>query len=562
MFRKSRAYTQPSLFSNIRFQFSDSVAKEIESPNKWYIQFHTQVTSQIDEDLFRPLFNSAHGSPNSPIRVLIAMMVLKEATGMSEVSFFEDCRMNMKFHYALGLLNFDDPIPTVATYHNLRRSMKKYEAETGIDLMEAVFQKITKSQILEFGISGSKVRIDTTLIGSNIKYLSRYELIHETLRVAYNKANKKTNILIDSILSDEEQQLLLELTKLSADNVTYSSSSEEIQARLQKLGNIIYKIIRHIPSTFSEYMQVLHSVFHQQYEVIEDEACLLPKEQLKASNIQSPHDTESHYHKKGESTVKGYTVGLFETCDPENGLNLLIGAKVEPASVSDVDFVKPALEMSQEILGQNIETLHSDGAFYSPENQDICEQNGTTHIFGRMAGYASSLDYAFDEDGNLVVTCLKTNQLIPAVRVNTKNPDAPPKWRIKTGKKPRYITEEDIKSNILRKSQANFPKSVLNIRNNVEASICHVKQPCSNDKTRFRGIYKHKLWTFARCLWVNFRRILKYLNKIKPKTAPLYPIIQQVNINEHYRLDIFSIFCILCIKTLNICRKMKLFLPQ
>ncbi|MGP8329195.1 MAG: transposase [Methanosarcinaceae archaeon] len=36
-----------------------------------------------------------HGSTNAPIRVLVAMMVLKEAQNLSDQKLYEDCRFNM-----------------------------------------------------------------------------------------------------------------------------------------------------------------------------------------------------------------------------------------------------------------------------------------------------------------------------------------------------------------------------------------------------------------------------------------------------------------------------------
>ncbi|MBK7637290.1 MAG: transposase [Saprospiraceae bacterium] len=37
----------------------------------------------------------SQGRPNAPIRVLIGMMVLKEAFGLSDEKIFEDCRYNL-----------------------------------------------------------------------------------------------------------------------------------------------------------------------------------------------------------------------------------------------------------------------------------------------------------------------------------------------------------------------------------------------------------------------------------------------------------------------------------
>ncbi|MBR5664806.1 MAG: hypothetical protein IKX13_03545, partial [Bacteroidales bacterium] len=47
-------------------------------------------------------------------------------------------------------------------------------------LMERCFERLTAFQASKFKIQGKAVRMDSKLIGSNIAWYSRYELIHKT----------------------------------------------------------------------------------------------------------------------------------------------------------------------------------------------------------------------------------------------------------------------------------------------------------------------------------------------------------------------------------------------
>jgi hypothetical protein len=49
-------------------------------------------------------------------------------------------------------------------------------------LFEKAFAQITKTQMIDFYVSGKKIRMDSKLLGSNIAWLSRYELI-DTLAI-------------------------------------------------------------------------------------------------------------------------------------------------------------------------------------------------------------------------------------------------------------------------------------------------------------------------------------------------------------------------------------------
>lgn len=122
----------------------------------------------IDESNFRPLYCKDHRSPNSSVRLLVAMMVLKEAEGLSDQKIFENCRFNLLVRSALGLHNADDPLPTESTYFLFRKRIVEYEKEKGRNLFKTAFTQITKEQCSEFEVSDKRIRMDSKLLGSNI----------------------------------------------------------------------------------------------------------------------------------------------------------------------------------------------------------------------------------------------------------------------------------------------------------------------------------------------------------------------------------------------------------
>src|SRR5699024_9218469 len=100
-------------------------------------------------------------------RVLIAMMILKEANGWSDAQLFESCRYNLLVRSALGLFNIDDELPTESTYYLLRKRVVEYETENNVNLVEQTFSDITGQQATEFEVSGKSIRMDSKLLGSN-----------------------------------------------------------------------------------------------------------------------------------------------------------------------------------------------------------------------------------------------------------------------------------------------------------------------------------------------------------------------------------------------------------
>ena len=528
MFRCSNKASQPKLFSSVNSLLTGRSLKLYEDKDQWYNKFRNEVICRIDEEPFRPLFCEDFGSPNAPIRILIGMMILKEAQGCSDALLFEQSRFNLLVRSALGMMNIDDSTPAESTYYLLRKHIVDWEIAGNENLLEKVFSQVTKSQVIEFKINGNKVRIDSKLMGSNIAWYSRYELIHETVSKAYIRSKAS----IDRFLDESEIKFLEGIIGESGDKVSYRSTKSEIETKLAQLGRVIFKIIHHIEDYSPEAIQTLDRVFNEQYQVVDDTVSARAKQEISAQSVQSPHDTDCHYRKKGDHQVKGYSINVTETCDEVvhqatiegdaavemkdtdkvKPLNLITHVLVDVASAADCDFLQPAIEATQQVVTGKIESVHADGAYHSVDNQDYCQQNNIDLVIGAIQGQPSRYDITLEENGQVTVTDLTTNTNVEVHEVKTRKEGAESKWAIKTDdNKYRYFTKKEIDTCLLRKQIAGRPQAELNRRNNVEATIFQLGYHYPNDKSRYRGLIKHKMWANARCLWVNFVRISNFI---------------------------------------------------
>lgn len=517
MFRGSSKSSQLSLFTNLQVLLSGSSLKAYEDSQGWHHQFRREVIQRIDEGIFRSLFSDGHGAPNASIRVLIGMMVLKEAHGWSDSQLFEQCQFNILVRCALGLLNMDDALPAASTYYLLRKRIVCWEREGHENLIEKAFAALTKSQAIDFSVHGKKIRMDSKLMGSNIAWYSRYELIHESLSMVYRYLKGCAGLS----LTDADISLLEEVSGESGEKVSYRSSKSEIESRLTSLGIVICKIIRQTGDNQHDTIRTLHRVFSEQYCLDEDVVTPRAKQTISAASVQSPHDTQCHYRNKDDNQVKGYSINVAETCDvagydadgkPENKLNLITHVSVDVASVADCDFLQPAVKATHEVVCAGIEAINADGAYHSPGNQDYCRGNNIDLILGAIQGKTSRYDLSLREDEELVVTDLQTGTVVSSRRVESRKKGAASRWAIRNDKgKHRYFSQRDIDTCTLRKQIAVRPQSELNVRNNVEATIFQLGYHYPNDKSRYRGLVKHKIWANVRCVWVNFVRIVNFV---------------------------------------------------
>ena len=501
MFRRTDTSHQLSMQSGVYQHLNSSSSELFTDKTAWHNIFYKQVVSRVDENLFSKLYSSDKGSPNAPIRILIGMMILKEGAGYSDKKLFEDCRFNLLTRKALGFVNIDDPIPVESTYYLLRKRISDYYAEKGVDLFEACFKKITREQIIKFEVSGESIRMDSKLIGGNIAFYSRYELIHKTLALFY-KNTYKNNV---KLLSDENHGILDEFIKEKPSATVYNSTNEQVASRLVILGKLIYAILNTVKQSNNKHYLTLKRVFAEQFKVLADDKIeITPSKEISAKSIQSPHDTDCDFRTKDGKPTKGYNQNITETCGKANAVNLITNIQTETATHPDNKFTKPAIENSQELLPDNIKNVHTDGAYNSRENQEFTKQEDINFYLTGFQGKPGRYDLAI-KDGGLHVF---DNQNNTEVEVNpTKNN----KYRIKTEKGYRYFTDKEIESCRLRKQVKELPKEIGDKRNNVEATIYQLAYYLRKDKTKYRGYFKNKIWAILRTLWINFARIPKHL---------------------------------------------------
>ena len=132
--------------SNIGNTLHRRSLKRYNDQNLWHNQFLENVVNQVDEGIFKPLFEAKMGAPNIPIRQLIGINILKEGFGISDEQMFDQVQFHILVRKALGINQMDDPGPSIEVYYLFRRRIVAYELETGIDLYKQCFESITKSQ--------------------------------------------------------------------------------------------------------------------------------------------------------------------------------------------------------------------------------------------------------------------------------------------------------------------------------------------------------------------------------------------------------------------------------
>ena len=502
-FKKSKQKSQPDLFATASFSLPERERRYMEDELSWHNEFYRNVLLNIDEEILRPLFVDGNmGAPTKQLRILIAMRMLKEGRGCSDEQLYENVRFNLVWRQAVGLFNINDECPSIDSYYMLFRRIAEYEQNNPehVNLYKKIYQDLTAKQIKKYKIAGRTIRMDSKLIGSNIAWFSRYEIIHETFR---KQVSEQSAMRISDQLY---RQKALDFLAEDASKTVYRSDDETLGQRLLDLGIVI----SHILAMRGEgEVSLLHRVFHEQYDVDKDgNITVRDKKLVSATSVQNPNDPDAAYRSKGGKKVKGYSTNITETCDEEDKPSLITDVQVKPANAADNGFLKDAVEDTRKVTDNSIDKVIVDGAYQSKENRNLAsdEENGFELVANGLQGKPSRFDLELQDDGSLEVTDKQTAEVITATKVKDGQ------WKIAVespkGKKSyRYFDNEAIERSQNRQRMETIPWEERKKRNNVEATIFQYCFLTRNNKTRYRGLFKQTLQALARCAWINMRRL-------------------------------------------------------
>ena len=510
MFKESSKASQPDLFGSFDFNLDEARVEELNDESAWFNQFLQNVTLQLDEKHFEVLYSGKMGRTNASIRVLLAMMALKAGFGWSDAQLYDQVKFNLQVMRAVGFVNLNDRAPVPSTYYLFKHSVYQYHIEHGKDLIEEAFKKLTKSQLEFFDVDGSKIRMDSKLIGSNIVQCSRLQLIISCLREFWKSLEAPQR----NQLQEEDRKMLIALSEKKPHRIVFSLSEKGKAQKLSELGYLLFRLQELYNDDDSDQYFLIDRLLSEQYQVDEKEVLLKEGKDISANSLQSAFDPDASYRKKGDQSVKGYSVNITETCNQED-LNLVTDVQVEAATIADKDFAQTACKNTTEVVG-TLKEIYMDGAYQAEDTFDAETTEATKQYYTGIAGKKGKYEYKLTEMG-LGVLNTETGELIKASEYKADHY----KFLLPNGKW-RYIRPKDLESYNRRMKTESLPVEIKNRRNNVEASIFQLSYHTRNNKTRYRGRFRTKMWALSRAIWMNSVRITRYLTEggINPQAVP------------------------------------------
>ena len=538
---------QPSLIT-FESELSEKQRNALnKSKEKWFYQL---IFCNINELDFKNMYSDKKSRPNVPVNILVSALILKEIRGISYDELMDSLMFDLRMKVALGLERIDEIPFAQSTLFNFQKKILDYQNETGINLLEEVFNKLSTKQIKQLKLKANIQRTDSTLVSANIRKYSRVQLLIEIL------------LRILRVMDEGDKKFIVELlkdyVKEGSQKYVYGLRSKDLPHELNKLGKI-YQEIHSFLYNKEVYFKLkefknFERVYKEHFVVVDKFIEPRSTNELHSGMLQSPDDSDATYRNKRGQESKGFLINVSETANPDNDIQLLTDVSVSKNNVDDSKILNERVDQMVEKTPE-LEEIHTDGGYGSTDNDEKFEQMGITQVTTAVRGRESKVNIIIEktetgdndndkdksnnnEDNTYTVECpyqkvtstaTKQRHKVRFDRVTCQSCPLKDKCNIYKNKGRFYFTHKDYLKNKRNNRINNIPYERRKIRPNVEATMKEIKSKTTAGKLKIRGLFKTELFAYSVGIAINFGRIFRYFMKM-PENVRFRAMIMAQNL--------------------------------
>jgi hypothetical protein len=377
MFRVNKRHLQPHLFSDLDNLLQKQRRRLEES---WAGTYRREFHSRLDERPFAVLYKDVPSRPNTPVNRLIDFEVLKAGFGWSDAETYDHFVFDLQVRYAVGLDNLGEGEFDLRTVYNFRLAVCKHRQETGENLVDQAFAQVTDEQCQAFELKTHHLRIDSTQVASNIRRMTRLQLLVEVLQRVHR------------MLSPADQARYAEAfapyLKGTSGQYVYHIRGQDTAPHMQRVGEFMYRLVTELACAYAEdpAYQTLQRVFCEQYTVAESTVQAKPGKEISPSSLRSPDDPDATFRRKGDREYEGYVTSVTETAAADNPFQLVVKVQTTPNNIEDAVLLAEALPELKERTG--VEVVYNDGGFCGPAVDAVLREQQVIQVPTELRGRA------------------------------------------------------------------------------------------------------------------------------------------------------------------------------
>lgn len=536
MFKENQKHRQISIYGMVH-QFSLGMMKRLDK--SWAPIFRKEVFEKIDERRYAVLYSTIESRPNFPVNIWVGLEILKWFFDYTDEELLDQFHFNLLCARALGQDNLGDITLSERTVYYNRQRLLEYEGQTGRNLLEEEFKVFTNEIITKLKLNTKMQRMDSTMIGSCIKQMSRLELIAKVLQNFYRDLPEAEQLLW--------KERLAEYIKKEADHIAYQLKRVEVEEHLQKLGSLLFELHRHYENQAEIYKlksyQHLGRLLLEQYDIaVSLEKTRIeakPAKEISSGSLQNPADDTATFRNKNGENYHGDILNIAETCHPDNPVQLLTDISLHTNNTADDTILIKRIPDLKERTG--LDQLITDGGYSGEKAESACQQESVTLIPTEVKGRKLAEDEIalaqFQIEANRVITCpagyspldqmYKPEKDHHIVHFATADCLACPQQQqclVHSGKRFFSLIYNDRQLLLSRRRQQLGEESyrtLCNLRPAVEGTVSQFKRKTRDGKLRIRLINRIRNGAILMAIGINFGRLVAYYRKDQSRLAAL-----------------------------------------
>jgi IS5 family transposase len=345
-----------------------------------------------DERLLEPYrekFNTKRGRPTIPIATYLRMMYLKFRYQFGYETLVKEVSDSLKWR-RFCQIPLDGRVPDSTTLIKLTH---KYSKETVEKINTLMVHKLKEQKV----IRGKKMRMDTTVVESDIHYPTDIGLLADAIRKITKTVQKIKDEGVATKTKFRNRCRSVKRTILKLGKGLRKKGQAKKEAVKERTASVL-KIVRQVLSDAKKFgdnaarnlrnkkdhqqakrlLEKLRGFTHITDQLKEQTEKVLSNSYSITNRIVSVFDPEARPIKKGKLSTPvefGHKVIFQET---EHGI--ITGYRVLSENPFDSTLVEEALKRHKDIFNRSPDELATDRGFSSPDNEELAQKAGVKRI--------------------------------------------------------------------------------------------------------------------------------------------------------------------------------------
>src|SRR5215475_13530110 len=364
----------------------------------WWEPWMKQADKILDdEDLINTVYealqhrhpqSATRGRVGTPAEIVIRLMVLKHVRGWSYEILEREVRANMVYRMFTRI--GAEKVPDAKTMGRLGQAL-------GPEIVECVHKRLVGIACEKKVVRGRKLRVDTTVVETNIHYPTDSSLLGDGVRVLTRTMKKITKIAgaAETELRDRSRSVQLKLLEIArAARAKGGQSQEKLKSTYSKLLHATSRVVGQAKRFAEEIAagvkqsrfllkQMALEGLRQEIETMvplvkqvtkQTRARIFRGDTRTPGKILSLFEPSTELIRKGKAAKPNEFGKMVKLQEAEN--QIVVDYAVYAQRPNDADLLIPAIETHRAKLGRTPYLVAADAGFYSAKKRGGCESQG------------------------------------------------------------------------------------------------------------------------------------------------------------------------------------------